>query len=241
MGFDKVREIKTNQGTIKVQYNNEKSSFDYKETNDGYLHVKAKDVSLFLPENSASKVVTGGGNSIFNKMAGGFYGNSENLKIIDGAENNGKRYSDEIQILGDNITYEAAKKTVDGKNFYARNADKGDVILVAEGKGNKVEARSGNKVLIDKDAENTKVKTSQGGEIADRGENTKITVEKAPDTKGSDPKAGVDVTESNKSTTVVVDKGTFTKVTGNATVKNKAGKDITKTNSDDSETSYYKQ
>lgn len=221
--------LKTKQGTFqyKAKDPTKPTVFEHKETSDGYLHVYAKNVTLYTPENSASKIVTGGGNSVFNKVAGGFYGNSENLEIVDGAENNGKSYADEVQMLGSNNSYTAARKTKDGDPQWAKDSDKGDVILVAHGENNTVNARSGNKVLVDSNADGTKVEAYQGTMVINKGANTEITSKGSPNTRGDRSSSAVEVEGHNYFAKVVTEPNTLTIANGLFNVFTQDGKNIT--------------
>ena len=235
---DGIKEVKTSQGVIKYQpkEDSKDASFEYKEK-DGYVHIKAKDVSIYLPENTASKIITGGGNSIFNKLSGGFYGNSSNIDIIDGAENDGNNYSDRIMLYGDNVSYNAARKTVGGKAKWAEDSSKGDEIVAMDGKNMNIYARSGNNVFVTADAQNVNIEAYQGTHVKDGGLTTNVTVKSSPHTKGDNARTGVTV-EGTHFTQVNAEKGTIIDTNGTPMVTNHKGELM---NESDEDRRFYNQ
>lgn len=90
---------------------------EFKKEKDGFIKIIGHDAVINLPKNSASKIRIGD-SSIFNQTG--------NLEIIDGAETDGKKYSDQIDMKnGRCIKYLAAKN----KN---KSQKGGDVINVGD-------------------------------------------------------------------------------------------------------------
>lgn len=147
----------TGLGGITYTAKNE-SDVKFKKLSNGTIQIIGHNANVFLPKNEASKIQV----SL-----------SNNLIIEDGEETiiNGKKFADEITIdqTSSSISYTAARKvSKDGKPIWSEDAIGGDKIKVF-GSWNKIFARSGNNVIIDKFAEHNKVEAYDGCEIQDKG------------------------------------------------------------------------
>ena len=200
---DKINQIKTSQGVITYEPKDGSKNAEFKVIKDDNKNIQifGKDVNVYLPENTASNITLRSDSGIFGK-------DSKNVSIIDGAEKDGKAYSDRIVIKGDNNSYEAARKTVNGKPNWAKDHNHGDSIFVTEGVGNSVIAKSGNNVFVSTDSNHTRVEVHQGSYVQDAGFGTTTVVKSSPHTKGEKISSRVEVKGSSFST-VIAEKGTF--------------------------------
>ena len=83
--------VDTSQGKIvyRAKDGTTNSAFKLKEKN-GQIQIFAQNVDIMLPKNSATKLAITDDGSFFNAKK------SKNVTVIDGAENDGKKYADEI-------------------------------------------------------------------------------------------------------------------------------------------------
>ena len=191
--------VNTSQGNIvyKPKDGVKNSSFQLKEKN-GQI---AQNVDIMLPKNSATKLAITDDGSFLNAKE------SKNVTVIDGAENDGKKYADEIVLNGDNLRYMAARKT-DGKNpLWAKDSKGGDNIYVNSGNNNHVYAKSGNNVFVSGNTKYTVVEAYQGTYVKDAAATTTVEAKSSPHTKGSNPSSSVFV-EGSEFSMVKTEKGT---------------------------------
>lgn len=194
--------VDTSQGKIvyRAKDGTTNSAFKLKEKN-GQIQIFAQNVDIMLPKNSATKLAITDDGSFFNAKK------SKNVTVIDGAENDGKKYADEIILDGDELRYIAARKT-DGKNpLWAKDSGGGDKIYVTNGNNNRVYAKSGNNVFVSGDTKHTVVEAYQGTYVKDASVSTTVEAKASPHTKGKNPSSNIFV-EGSEFTMVKTEKGT---------------------------------
>lgn len=132
---------------------------EVKQDKDGFINVTGHNVKVELPANTASRIR--------------FYG--DNIEVQDGAETDGKKYSDDIELYGEKIQYASAQRLVNGKPAKPSDKPDGDIIDMY-GKTDFVKGHVGDRISIKPGSEMPLVETN-GALIRDQrngGENLSV-------------------------------------------------------------------
>lgn len=139
---------------------------EIKKEKDGFIRIVGHDAIIHLPNNTASKIHVG--SSIFGEQTG-------NLKIIDGAETDGKNYSDIIDMdearCIEYIADQNENKVGKGDTI---NIGDGRYFTVNAGSSDTVNVAPSNPEIVTEQQKNVMIYAKKGTIINNRAYDTKI-------------------------------------------------------------------